>query len=76
MQLVGIEIAPGGTHGVVLDFDAARVVGFDLREIGNCLVVGDQSEICAPVPANRELYEDLIARQPNLADALHPARFL
>ena len=76
MQLVGIEIAPGGTHGVVLDFDAARVVGFDLREIGNCLVVGDQSENYASVPANRELYEDLIARQPNLADALHPARFL
>ena len=76
MQFVGIEIAPGGTHGVVLDFDAARVVGFDLREIGNCLVVGDQSENCAPVPTNRELCDDLMARQQYLVDTLHPAGFL
>lgn len=26
MQFVGIEIAPGGTHGVVLDLDSARVI--------------------------------------------------
>lgn len=26
MQFVGIEIATGGTHGVVLDLDSARVI--------------------------------------------------
>ena len=76
MQFADIEIAPGGNHGVVLNLDAARVIGFDLREIGNYLVVGDQSENCAPVPTNRELYDDLIARQQYLLDTLHPAGFL
>ncbi len=76
MQFVDIEIAPGGNHGVVLNLDAARVIGFDLREIGNYLVVGDQSENCARVPTNRELYDDLIARQQYLLDTLHPAGFL
>ncbi len=76
MQFVDIEIAPGGNHGVVLNLDAARVIGFDLREIGNYLVVGDQSENCASVPTNRELYDDLIARQQYLLGTPHPAGFL
>jgi xylulokinase len=41
-------------------------LGFE--EIVSYLVVMDEAGRCAPNPANRGLYEDLIARQPSLAD--------
>jgi xylulokinase len=49
-------------------------LGFE--EISSYLVAGDQTERCEPDPANRELYEDLMARQQYLVDTLHPAGFL
>ncbi len=82
---LGTAVVPvSSKHGAAVGAAMQAAVSFfrqcgeslGFEEIGSYLVVGDQAGRCEPDPANRELYQDLMARQQYLVDTLHPAGFL
>jgi xylulokinase len=77
-------IAVSSRQGAAIGAAMQAAVGFfrscgeqiGFPEIASYLVSGDSESVCEPIPANYDLYQELMARQQYLVDTLHPAGFL